>query len=358
MLLRATSPPASATAPLTRRLLTSLLLGAAALPALGQQLPPAAFQVRSLSLPKELAYYDNQFSGLAISGRELYLLSESRLQDNAEAKLYTLPLAALDRKLRDTTTALPFRKLPLRHLAALRARMARAGQSYEGLEALLIEQQTVYVTVETATPSANCYLLRGTLRPDAVELDSTFLLPLPKPLAADGSHIYNAGYEALAAAGKRLFAFFEYNSFATNNVVEVHTQHLGPGSVPTQVPFAPLPFRLTDITATGKDRYTAINFFFKGDGGDAIYRTPPSDVANDRLIRDAGGYKSYCRFISLELHDNRFTWQPLWEFPEQYRGYNWEGLAAYKGGYFLLNDKYTPKKPYQSTLLYLEPAAR
>jgi hypothetical protein len=341
-----------------RRLLTSLLLGGAALPALGQQLPPASFRMRPLSLPKELAYYDNQFSGLAIGGNEMYLMSESRLQDQAEAKLYALRLPDLDRKLRDTTYVLPYRKLPLLNLPALRARMSRAGQSYEGLEAMLIEQQTVYFTVETATPSTNCYLLRGTLRPNAVVLDSTFLLPLPKPQAPDGSHIYNAGYEALAAAGKRLFAFFEYNSFATNNVTEVNTQHLGSATVPTQVPFAPLPFRLTDITATGKQRYTAINFFFKGDGGDAVYRTPPSDVANDRLIRDAEGYKSYCRLISLDLQGNHFTWQPLWEFPEEYRGYNWEGLAAYKSGYFLLNDKYTPKKPYQSTLLYVEPAAR
>lgn len=354
----ATTFPAQLSTRLRGRVLAALLLSGASLPALAQQPAQPTFRMRRLSLPKELAYYDNQFSGLAIGGQELYLMSESRLQDQAEAKLYAVPLAALDRKLRDTATVLPFRKLPLQNLGALRARMAKAGQSYEGLEALLIEQQTVYFTVETATPSTNCYLLKGTLRPDAVVLDSTFLLPLPKPLAPDGSHIYNAGYEALAAAGKQLFAFFEYNSFGANYVAALPTQHLTSATVPARVPFTALPFRLTDITATGKQRYTAINYFFKGEGGDAVYRTPPTETATDRLIRDAQGYKNYCRLITLEQQGNRFGWQPLWEFPEEYRGYNWEGLAAYKSGYFLINDKYTPKRPYQTTLLYCEPAGR
>ena len=35
-------------------------------------------------------------------------------------------------------------------------------------------------------------------------------------------------------------------------------------------------------------------------------------------------------------------------------GYNWEGIAAYKAGYFIINDKYTPSRPYRTTLLYLQ----
>ena len=134
--------------------LLSLLLSIGSLPVLAQ---PPHFTPRTIILPKELAFYDNQFSGLAISGERLLLMSESRLQDRAEAKLYAVRLADLDRQLTDSAYVLPYQKLPIQNLAALRARM----DSYEGLEAVLIERDTVYFSVETATPAANCYLLRG-----------------------------------------------------------------------------------------------------------------------------------------------------------------------------------------------------
>jgi len=337
--------------------LVALLWGGALLgwqPALAQQ---PQFTLHKLHLPSELADYDNQFSGLATSADKLFLLSESRLQDQAEAKLYAVRLADLDRQLADTTYALPYQKLPLQGLAALRTRMAAAGQRYEGLEALLITPKAVYLSVETDTPSPTCYLLRGQLRPDAVVLDTTFLVPLAKPLAPDGSHIYNAGFEALAAANQHLLAFFEYNSFPGQNYAyELADKRLASTSKPTRVPFAKLPFRLTDLTAVGPGRYTALNFFFKGGGGDAIYRTPDGDQPNALLTRDQSGYKNYARLLTIELKHNALTWQPLWEFPEPYRGYNWEGLAAYHGGYFVINDKYTPSRPYQTTLLYLQRA--
>jgi hypothetical protein len=333
--------------------LVALLCSGSLLPARAQQ---AQFTVHKLHLPKELADYDNQFSGLATSAGQLYLLSESRLQDQAAAKLYTVRLADLDRQLADTTYALPYQQLPIQGLAALRTRMAAAGQRYEGLEALLITNDAVYVSVETATPSPLCYLLRGQLRPKAVVLDTTWLLPLTKPLAPDGSHIYNAGFEALAEANKRPLAFFEYNSFPGQNYAyALPGQPLGVARPPGRVPFARLPFRLTDITAVGAGRYTALNFFFKGGGGDAIYRTPDSDQLNARLTRDPSGYKNYARLVTIELKNNVLTWQPLWEFPEPYRGYNWEGIAAYHGGYFVINDKYTPSRPYETVLLYLQP---
>ncbi|MGI4871262.1 MAG: hypothetical protein ACRYFX_08800 [Janthinobacterium lividum] len=343
----------------TRKLfpyLSALLIGLAHLPAQAQQ---PAYRVRRLALPKELDYYDNQFSGLAISQGQLYLMSESRLQDKAEAKLYTVRLTDLNHQLADTTYLLPYQKLLITNMPALRAKMAAAGQRYEGLEAMLIDHDVVYLSVETDTPSTNCYLLKGHLRPAAVELDTTFLVPLPKPPAPDGSHIYNAGFEALGVAKKRLLAFFEYNSFAgPNYVYELNSKYLTNSSAPAQLAVAPLPFRITDATATKKHHFTAINFFFKGEGGDTIYRTPATDLVNGRLIRDKSGYKNYCRLLDITFKNNQFTWQPLWEFPARYEGYNWEGIAAYKRGYFLINDKYTPAKPYRTTLLYLQPAGR
>ncbi len=328
------------------------LLWVISLPAQAQH---PQFTIHKLRLPSELAYYDNQFSGLATSADHLYLVSESRLQDQAEAKLYAVRLADLDRQLADTMYALPYRKLPITGLPALRARMAAAGQHYEGLEAMLLVQDAVYLSVETDTPSPTCYLLKGQLRPDAVVLDTTFLLPLAKPLAADGSHIYNAGFEALTEVNKHPLALFEYNSFPDQNYAyELAGGRLQNIKPPTKLPLAPLPFRLTDITRTGANHFTALNFFFKGEGGDAIYRPPATDQLNNQLVQHQSNYQNYARLISIELQDKQLTWQPLWEFPEPYRGYNWEGIAAYKSGYFIINDKYTPARPYQTTLLYLQ----
>jgi hypothetical protein len=332
--------------------LATLLLSGLFLPALAQQ---HQFDVRPISLPKELEYYDNQFSGLAVAEGKLLLLSESRLQDKAEAKLYTVALADLDRKLKDTTYVLPYQKLPLTNLAAMRTKMKALGQSYEGLEAMLLTKDAVYFSVETATPSANCYVLKGHLGPSAVVLDTTYLMTLPKPVAADGSHIYNAGFEALANAKEHLFGFFEYNSFPRQNYAyEFSGAAGGSKSQPRSVPFSPLPFRITDMTATKGGHFTAINYFFKGEGEDAVYRTPATDVANTKLIAENDVFKNYCRLIDVELKGNSFTWKPLWEFPVSYMSYNWEGIAAYKGGYFIINDKYTPVRPYRTTLLYLQ----
>ncbi|RZK35336.1 MAG: hypothetical protein EOO57_09295 [Hymenobacter sp.] len=331
--------------------LAALLLSLALRPARAQP----QFTVRNLSLPKELSFYDNQFSGLYIAKSQLFLMSESRLQDNAEAKLYALKLADLDRKLTDTIFSLPYRQLPIRNLQRLRARMAAAGQSYEGLEAMAIDQDEVYFSVETATPSTNCYLLKGRLGEAAVVLDTTFLLPLPKPLAPDGAHIYNAGFEALALTDKHLLAFFEYNYFPGQNYAyEFDRARLRTDSAPRPVALAKVPFRITDLTPTGGPHFTALNFFFKGEGGDAVYRTPATETENARLITDASGFKSYCRLLEVTRTGNSFSWKPLWEFPDQYKGYNWEGIAAYKNGYFVVNDKYTPSRPYRTTLLYLQ----
>jgi hypothetical protein len=312
---------------------------------------PRQFDVRKLALPKELAYYDNQFSGLYIAQGKLFLLSESRLQDQAEAKLYTVALADLDRQLADSTYALPYQKLPIHNLARMRAKMTALGQRYEGLEATLLTKDAAYFSVETTTPSTNCYLLKGRLGATAVELDTTFLLALPKPVAADGSHIYNAGFEALASADDHVVAFFEYNFFPQNYAYEV----AGRGKTRIRsLPFSALPFRLTDLTATGGHHYTGIDYFFKGEGDDMVYRLPETDVPNYKLIAENGVFKNYCRLVDIELKDGKVSWKPLWEFPVGYRSYNWEGIAAYKDGYFIINDKYTPARPYQTTLLYLQ----
>lgn len=335
---------------------TAAFFALSAAPARAQQLGP--LQVQPISLPKEIAYYDNQFSGLFISQNKLFLLSESRLQDKAEGKLYGISLPDLERKLTDTTYVLPYRKYHLYNLEQLRDRITARQQVYEGLEAMTITGNTVYFSVETATPSPDCFVLKGTLGDTAVVLDPEFLLPVPKPTFADGSRVYNAGFEALAIEDNQLFGVFEYNYFGGGNYVYQLPVSAPPGQLATRLPLDKLPYRITDLTATGRRRYTAINYFFKGEGEDSVYRTPADDQVATPLIKSGATYQNYCRLITLRRRGKHFSWQPLGELPRPYMSYNWEGIAAYKKGYFLMNDKYTPARPYASVLLYVRPAHR
>lgn len=120
-------------------------------------------------------------------------------------------------------------------------------------------------------------------------------------------------------------------------------------------PIEKLPFRITDITGTGKNKFTAINYFYEGGGNDEVYRLPLNDMQSNLLIKDSKGYHSYCRLVTINYKHGSFRWEPLWDLPIEYRSYNWEGIAAFQNGYFIINDKYTKSKPYSSVLLYLSP---
>lgn len=308
------------------------------------------FSVHAISLPPELSYYDNQFSGLQVSNGHLYLLSESRLEDKQEAKLYAINLADIDRKLRDTAYVLPYVKIKIDGLEKLVEVMHAEQQEYEGLEAFIIDGNSAYFSVETNTPSPYCYLLKGKLNDSVIKLAPT-MTPVRKPRKPDGSAIYNAGFEAMTLINKRIFAFYEYNYF-DQNYVYCYKSSLK-GNSKDSLPVDKLPFRITDITPVANNHFTAINFFYKGEGGDTIYRVPTTDTVNNR-IKDGTIYHDYCRLIDIGYDKNHFSWKPLWTIPIEYTGFNWEGIAAYNDGYFLINDKYTLRRPYYSALLYIK----
>lgn len=313
-----------------------------------------SFSIHHIKLPAAVSYYDNQFSGLQIAGKKLYLLSECRVQDKREAVIYVARLSDIERSVEDSLHEPQFEKIMIYGLDTLAAIMAKQEQEYEGLEAFVIKNKTVYLSVETSTPSPLAYILKGRIKGNGVYLDKQYI-PVPKPLKPDGSHIYNAGFEAMSLVNNKLHLFFEYNSFDKNFIYTYNTSF---DNIADSIPFQPLPFRITDITPAGDGHFTAINLFYKGGGGDTIYRVPEQDTLNNRLIKTNGIYEDYSRLINIQHNTSGFTWEPVWEFPVEYRGYNWEGIAAYKNGYFVVNDKYTRNKPYVSTLLYLKRSLR
>jgi hypothetical protein len=308
------------------------------------------FQVDTITLPQEISYSENQFSGLQIAGQKLYLMSECRLQENREAKLYSVNLSALAAFLKDTSQQLAFEKVKIFGLDSIVVAIKKLGDQYEGLEAFVIDKDNVYFSVETNTPSPNCYLIKGKFKEGNIYLQPVFKA-IPKPRKPDGSSIYNAGFEAISLINNRLFAFYEYNYFENNQVYNIDTNFAL--NTTDSVAINKMPFRITDITTIDSTHFTAINFFFKGEGADTVYRVPLSDSFNHSLITKNKVYQNYCRLININFTDGLFNWSPLWEFPLANAGFNWEGIAAWQNGYFIINDKYTPAKPYTSVLLYI-----
>jgi len=336
----------------TARYLFIFLFALILVNAIGQK---ASFNVHNISLPEEIAYGENQFSSLYIHAGKLFLMSESRLQEKAEAKLYAIKLSDLHSKLADTNVALPYQKFHIYHLNKLQDKINFVNQYYEGLEALVIDGDNVYFSVETNTPSSNGYLLRGKLNDTAVVMDTSFLVTLRKPVRSDGSQIRNAGFEAITKRGKHVFAFYEFNYFPiANYVYRINTSAGAKNKKPGLLPIKQLPFRITDITESGKDHFTAINLFNNDYAGDTIYRTRTEDLGNTKRVKDSAGYHNYVSLVTIKFTGKNFTWETLWEFPPEYLRYNWEGIAAYDNGFFIMNDKYSPHTPYMSTLLYLQ----
>ncbi|MFN8251168.1 MAG: hypothetical protein U0V75_04740 [Ferruginibacter sp.] len=312
------------------------------------------FKIHDIPLPAAIKYDENQFSGLYVRGKQLFLMPECRLQQGHEAKLYVMNLGRFKKNGQDTAFNKRWKKIPIYQLDRLRNSMDASGNEFEGLEAIVVDGNAVYLSVETSTASPNCFLLKGILSDTALTMDTSFMVPLPKYKGADGRPVYNAGFEAVARQGAYFYAFYEYNYFDKNNELRVLDKFsFLPNGCAHALPLQKMPFRITDITSTGSNSFTALNYFYQGGGADTVYRVPPSDTASYHLTVDSGRFVPYCRLVNLELREDHMEWNTLWEFPKQYRMYNWEGIASWKNGFFIINDKYSAK-PYRSTLLYLE----
>lgn len=313
------------------------------------------FTIQNIALPAELRDFDNQFSCLNIHKGRFFLMPESRILEGQEAKLYSIKLSDINHYFHDTTYQLTYQKHAIVGFDKLVNKMLQQGQVCEGLEAMAIKGKEVFLSVETTTASAYCFILKGRLKNNNVVLDTTKLLAVWKPVKSNGEAIYNASFECMELKRKRLQLFFEYNYFEGNNYVYSINKNLKSNSKDS-VRISRMPYRISDLKSVGKNHYTAINSFYKGGGKDTINRPSVTDTDSYSLVNNGKAFHDYARLVDIYFNGNEFTWKPLYEMPVMYEGFNWEGIAHYKGGYFIVNDKYSPSKPYYSSLMYLKPA--
>lgn len=332
------------------------------------------FKVSKIKLPADISYYDNQFSSLYIAKDNLFLMSECRIEDKSPAFIAYADLHQVNKAIKDSNYTPFFHRIALRGLDTISDILKNRNQVYEGLEAMAIDKNSYYFSIETNTPSDSCYIVKGDLVDSAIHLNTTHFLTIAKPKDENGKAIYNTGFESMEIKGNKLFAFFEYNYFKDGNDVVTADLSLDNQSL-KRIPIAKIPFRITDVSWDKKGNcYWGINYFYQGDGGDTIYRVPENDpnyrlmypyvpprkpcTMSDKKWTDMKNYnskkiRSYCRIIKFMETNGQFTYTPFDDLPEKYWAYNWEGLARYKNGFFLMNDKYTPQRPYSSELLFL-----
>lgn len=335
-------------------------------------------KVNKIKLPADIAYYDNQFSSLYIKDDKLFLMSECRIEDRSPAFISYADLKQIKSAINDSNYTPDFYRISLIGLDTISEILKDRSQVYEGLEAMAINKNTYYFSIETNTPSDSCYLIKGDLIDSAIHLNTKHFLSIPKPKDENGKAVYNTGFESMEIKGKKLYAFFEYNYFKNGNSVVTSDLELNQKSL-QRIPITKIPFRITDVSWDKKKKlYWGINYFYQGDGGDTIYRVPENDPNyglmhypyvtsadafsnnKDSLQKAYHNYarkhiRSYCRIVQIMEKDGQFIYIPFADLPEDYWAYNWEGLARYKNGFFIINDKYTPHRPYSSELLFIYP---
>ncbi len=299
-----------------------------------------SLKVVPLKLPDVLRSPARQFSGMALQGDVVYLLSENRKDKSGADGLYSLPLEEVRRVLRDTALVISeqsIRKFDLEGVSFLQNL-----PGYEGLEALDIVGDRFFVTVETDTTNRYGYLARGVIREGSFMLIQG-CLPLLKPTKSDGSQYFNAGFESLRFADGKLLCMFEYNYGGVPFAYLADTSLSFP---PEKVVFSQkIPFRITDIDAIGDGAYLAMNFFFRMKA--ESYYAEDLHHDDEKLINDVDGvpHPSYARILRLKGGANdSFVVEKSWELPRIAWGINWEGIVRIsENGVLIVNDLYMGK---------------
>jgi hypothetical protein len=133
---------------------------------------------------------------------------------------------------------------------------------YEGFEAIAIDGDRVFLTVETRPAEMLGYLVSGLIAADnsTIALDLSIMTSIP-PQAS----ISNFSDEALLVFGNRLVSLYEANGALANPspVAHLFDKDLG---MQDNLPFPNVEYRITDATpADDYGRFWATNIFYPGD---------------------------------------------------------------------------------------------
>ena len=211
---------------------------------------------------------------------------------------------------------------------------------YEGLEAIAVAGDQVYLTIETKPDSMLGYIISGQIVPDMrqIILDTPHLIPI-----APQTGLTNYSDETLLVFGSRLFSLYEINGAALNATPLAHQFDLSLQAL-DPLAFPNIEYRITDATSPDEfGRFWVINYFYPGDTA----LKPDSDPLADKY----GEGPSHTRFETVErLVEFQFGYSGIvfsgsppiqLELIDDNHSRNWEAIARLEGfGFLLASDKY------------------
>lgn len=304
-------------------------------------------QLDTLPITIDVKYRMNEeFSGIAVKGDSLYLLPQCSGWGSSKYIYRFSAKDALDNATDSTKPAIRAIKIRLYGLDALK-NVKQVRNNYDGFEAIAIVGDSCYILIESKSKDPVCYLVKAVFDGDALIVQPN-PVELRKPRQKN-----NVGFEAMYydAITKRLKIFFEYNGFdtapdTTSMGYEVNTSmnSVAKFTVPR------LPFRLTDITIDKAGDVYGINFYWGGEYGQYLQFAADSLNALDKfpaisLKNDPNQY--YGRIVRLRNNE----WTSMGDLYST--KINWEGIAAYNNGFFLITDDNRNKHGLLRKFFYL-----
>ena len=292
--------------------------------------------IREIDLEGPLAKKAAEISGLAWYEDQLIILPQFPTFSEDGSFLYMLSKSEIEAYL-DGESAKPLLPAPIKFIAPDYAKII---DGFEGFEAIAIDGEDVFLTIEADTNEGmRGYLVKGKIMPDLSEIVVETTMPaeiLPQV------NLDSQTYEALLVAGDELMAIYEANGAGLNLNPQVfrfnkNLQEKEP------LPFPPIAYRITDATDLDENgRFWVTNY----NSGSKKFYTDNDPIAESfGLGKTHELYKHGERLVELQLTDSGVVLSgsaPIQlELPNE-DARKWEGLARLGDRGFLVATDRSP----------------
>jgi hypothetical protein len=302
--------------------------------------PEANGEVPVIPIPLEepLSRPDAEISGLAWHAGELILLPQypDRYGDGQTGAVFAIPQADILAFL-DGSDPGPLQARRVEFIApGIRERLP----GYEGFEAIAIDGDRVFLTIETRPGEMMGYLVSGLIAADnsTIALDLSTMAPIP-PQAS----IPNFSDEALLVFGNRLISLYEANGSQVNPgpVAHLFDEKL---SLQDNLPFPGVEYRITDATPADEyGRFWAINIYNPDDKALQTAADPLAEEYGEGLTHQNSQIVE--RLVQFQFSEDGIV---LAETPpiqlvlsNDGEARNWEAITPFQGrGFLIATDNY------------------
>ncbi len=297
------------------------------------------YPVRLIPLAGAAASSSAEFSGMDWFGDVLILLPQypQRFGSSEDGALLAIP----KKELLDYLDGINLQPLLPEEIPLVATGIAQKIKGFEGYEAIAIQDDRVYLTVEARHSGMSGYLLQGTIAPDLseVRLDNSQMAEI-LPQAA----LENMSDEAMIIYDRRIYSFYEANGAGVNPAPVSHVFDESLQPIET-VPFPNIAYRITDATrADEQGRFWAINYLYPGD---ARKLKVGDDPIADRYGKGATHllYRTVERLLAFQVTPTGIVLQdqpPIQlQLIDDNHSRNWEGIAALdERGFLLVTDSF------------------